>query len=129
MDYAGSEDCDLFSLTRITSVEELGLAMRDLVDTQLGDKGAVLVRGLDKVIRGNTEFSQMVELMGEKFAYTAGMATRKEFDDAPGALMWSRTLSRSLSFVPGVVAASDDPPEVTMEPHLEMSYNREMPGG
>ena len=28
----------------------------------------------------------------------------------------------------GVVAASDDPPEVTMEPHLEMSYNREMPG-
>ena len=87
MDYAGSEDCDLFSLTRNTTVEELGLAMRDLVDTQLGDKGALLVRGLDKVIRGNTEFSQMVELMGEKFAYTAGMATRKEFDDAPGACL------------------------------------------
>ena len=44
----------------------------------------MLVRGLDKVIRGNTEFSQMVKLMGEKFAYTAGLATRKEFEDAPG---------------------------------------------
>ena len=28
----------------------------------------------------------------------------------------------------GVVAAADDPPETTIEPHLEMSYNRQMPG-
>ena len=28
----------------------------------------------------------------------------------------------------GVVAAADDPPETTIEPHLEMSYNKEMPG-
>ena len=28
----------------------------------------------------------------------------------------------------GVMAAADDPPEVTIEPHLEMSYNKEMPG-
>jgi hypothetical protein len=26
------------------------------------------------------------------------------------------------------MSASDDPPEVTMEPHLEMSYNKDMPG-
>ena len=26
------------------------------------------------------------------------------------------------------MAAADDPPEVTIEPHLEMSYNKEMPG-
>ena len=84
MEYAGSEDCDLFLLTRNTTVEELGLGLRDLVDTKLRDKGALLIKGLDKVIRSNTEFSQMVELLGEKFAYTAGMATRKEFDDAPG---------------------------------------------
>ena len=84
MDYAGSEDCDLFFLTRNTTVEELGNGLRDLVDTNLMDKGAMLVRGLDQVISSNTEFSQMVELMGEKFAYNAGMATRKEFDDAPG---------------------------------------------
>ena len=28
----------------------------------------------------------------------------------------------------GVVAAADDPPLTTIEPHLEMSYNRVMPG-
>ena len=28
---------------------------------------------------------------------------------------------------PGVMAASDDPPEVTIEPHLEMSYDQAMP--
>ena len=28
----------------------------------------------------------------------------------------------------GVVAAADDPPEATIEPHLEMSYNLKMPG-
>ena len=27
-----------------------------------------------------------------------------------------------------MVAAADDPPETTIEPHLEMSYNKEMPG-
>ena len=30
--------------------------------------------------------------------------------------------------IPGVVAAADDPPLTTIEPHLEMSYNRQMPG-
>ena len=44
----------------------------------------MLVRGLDKVITTNKELSQLVELMGEKFTYTAGMATRKEYEDAPG---------------------------------------------
>ena len=27
-----------------------------------------------------------------------------------------------------MVAAADDPPLTTIEPHLEMSYNKEMPG-
>ena len=84
MEYAGSDDCDLYTLTRSTSVEQLGLSLRILVDTSLRDKGAMLVRGLDKVITGNRELSQLAELMGEKFTYTAGMATRKEFEDAPG---------------------------------------------
>ena len=26
------------------------------------------------------------------------------------------------------MAAADDPPETTIEPHLEMSYNKKMPG-
>ena len=67
--------------------------------------------------------------MGEKFSYTAGLATRKEFDDAPGMRLnrEERGDLMMLIFL-GVVAAADDPPETTIEPHLEMSYNREMPG-
>ena len=66
------------------SPQSLGQGLSALVNSRLQEKGAMLVRGLDQVIRSNKEFSQMVELMGEKFAYTAGLATRKEFDDAPG---------------------------------------------
>ena len=66
------------------SPQSLGQGLSALVDSGLHAKGAVLVRGLNKVIKSITEFSQMVKLMGEKFAYTAGLATRKEFEDAPG---------------------------------------------
>ena len=54
-------------------------------------KGALLVRGLDKVIGSNKEFSKVVELLGDKFAYTAGLASRKEFEDAPGDMITSTT--------------------------------------
>ena len=40
--------------------------------------------------------------------YIAGFATRSEK-------------------APGVMNAADDPDEVTIEPHLEMSYRSEMP--
>ena len=68
--------------------------------------------------------------MGEKFSYTAGLATRKEFDDAPGVRLnrEERGDLMMMLIFQGVVAAADDPPETTIEPHLEMSYNREMPG-
>ena len=67
--------------------------------------------------------------MGEKFSYTAGLATRKEFDDAPGmGLNREERGDLMMLIFLGVVAAADDPPETTIEPHLEMSYNREMPG-
>lgn len=71
-------------LSGYPSPQNLGQDLSALVNSRLHDKGALLIRGLDKVIRSNTEFSQTVELMGEKFAYTAGLATRKEFEDAPG---------------------------------------------
>ena len=58
----------------------------------------MLVRGLDQVIRSNKEFSQMVELMGEKFAYTAGLATRKEFDDAPGVFVIQNNDKRKVEY-------------------------------
>ena len=64
--------------------QSLGHGLSALVNSSLHDKGALLVRGLDKVISSNKEFSQMVELMGEEFGDTAGLATRKEFDDVPG---------------------------------------------
>ena len=67
--------------------------------------------------------------MGEKFSYTAGLATRKEFDDAPGMRLNRKERGDVMMLIfQGVVAAADDPPETTIEPHLEMSYNREMPG-
>ena len=56
------------------------------------------------------EFGQLASRLGERFLYSAGFASRAE---DPGA--------------PGVMAAADDPPEVTIEPHLEMSYNLDMP--
>ena len=109
------------------SPQSLGQGLSALVNSRLQEKGAMLVRGLDQVIRSNKEFSQMVELMGEKFAYTAGLATRKEFDDAPG-LCDTKQWKEESWILTGVVAAADDPPETTIEPHLEMSYNRKMPG-
>ena len=87
LDYATHDDCDSFKLSGDPSPQSLGHGLSALVNSSLHDKGALLVRGLDKVISSNKEFSQMVELMGEKFAYTAGLATRKEFDDAPGVFV------------------------------------------
>ena len=75
------------------------------------EKGALLFRGLDAVIKDNTMFSNLIDFIGTKFPYTAGFATRKEIPNAPG-----------------VAPASDDPPETTIEPHLEMSYTKQMPG-
>ena len=91
--------------------EHLHSCLADLVNCQLDKKGALLIRGLASSITSNQEFSQLAGCLGQRFGYKAGFASREE---KPGA--------------PGVMAAADDPPEVTIEPHLEMSYNQDMPG-
>jgi len=112
LEYATDCDCDLYRMVdQNKSVDELSQNILDIVKNNIDSKGAIMFRGLSKVISSNVQFSKMVEQLGEKFSYTAGFATREEFNDAPG-----------------VMAAADDPPEVTIEPHLEMSYNKEMPG-
>ena len=72
----------------------------------------------------------MTESLGTRFAYTAGFATREELADAPGEMEDGEGLGKDVDYVDvaGVVAAADDPPLTTIEPHLEMSYNKHMPG-
>jgi len=111
MSYANADDCDSYVLQNTSSIAHLGAEIRDILENQLMTRGAVLVRGLNRVIKDPSMFSSLVEKLGNRFSYTAGFASRKELDNAKG-----------------VVAAADDPPETTIEPHLEMSYNKEMPG-
>ena len=78
------EDIVMILLHQETDIESLGSSIRDLVRAQLQDTGAVLVRGLHTVITTNAAFSRLVDRLGDRFAYTAGFATRKELEDAPG---------------------------------------------
>merc|ERR1712142_473188 len=112
LEYATQDHYTLFRLMRQDlHLSDLAIAIAEVVESHLSCKGAVLFKGLSEIIKDNPDFSAMAAKQGEKFSYTAGFATREEFGDAPG-----------------VMAAADDPPEVTIEPHLEMSYNKEMPG-
>ena len=61
----------------------------------MAEKGALLFRGLGRLVSSNEEFSKLAAVLGTRFSYTAGFASREEQAGAPG-----------------VMAASDDPPEV-----------------
>ena len=84
IDISGKMYVVIILLHQETDVESLGSSIRDLVRAHLRDTGALLVRGLDTLITTNRAFSRMVDRLGDRFAYTAGFATRKEFEDAPG---------------------------------------------
>ena len=62
---------------------------------RLAEKGALLFRGLGRLVGNNQQFSKLAAALGTRFSYTAGFASREEQAGAPG-----------------VMAASDDPPEV-----------------
>jgi len=117
VEMAGEEDLQVFRFnksegTRLTS-ESLPPVLDELVElveTEIHKKGAVLIKGLTDLVDNNSLVSRTLQHFGPSFPYTAGNATRAEIEGAPG-----------------VMVASDDPPQVTIEPHLEMSYNREMP--
>ena len=83
IDYASDSDCDCYQLQSSTTISELGVKIRNVLHNE-DSSGALLVRGLNKVIEDNTSFGKLVDFIGEKFSYTAGFATRKEFDNAPG---------------------------------------------
>ena len=86
--------------------EEINQVLRD----QLVSSGAVLFRNLGYYIPDSIAFSKLISNLGERMPYIAGMATRDEMEKSPG-----------------VMNASDDPEECTLEPHLEMCYREEMP--
>eukprot|EP00092_Neocalanus_flemingeri_P035910 GFUD01039099.1.p1 GENE.GFUD01039099.1~~GFUD01039099.1.p1 ORF type:complete len:365 (-),score=111.07 GFUD01039099.1:45-1139(-) len=112
MSYASDMDLDVFTLTNEKEdFKDLSSNISEIIKGNIDRKGAILFKGLSKFICDNQQFSKVADQLGDKFSYTAGFATREEFGDAPG-----------------VMSASDDPPEVSMEPHLEMSYNKSMPG-
>ena len=80
------------------------------LDERLVKRGAVLFRNLAYHVPDSIAFSKLIAGLGERMPYIAGMATREEMDQSPG-----------------VMNASDDPEECTLEPHLEMCYREEMP--
>ena len=132
LEYATQDNYDLFRLCqgqdRLT-LADAATEISEVVKSQLCNKGALLFKGLSGVIKDNPSFSFMAAKQGEKFSYTAGFATREEFGDAPGNKhILDDYYQEKVWTVEGVMAAADDPPEVTIEPHLEMSYNKEMPG-
>ena len=92
--------------------DEIPTAIASLVHSQLANKGALLVRGLAPILPTNAELGRLASLLGprsftpsnifsiqvlsSRFHYNAGFASREEDPAAPG-----------------VMAAADDPPEVS----------------
>ena len=96
-----------FSHSQIQHISE---EIKHILDERLVKRGAVLFRNLAYHVPDSIAFSKLIAALGERMPYIAGMATREEMDQSPG-----------------VMNASDDPEECTLEPHLEMCYREEMP--
>ena len=112
-----NEDVDCYRLVDDKdNKDEIPTAIASLVHHQLANKGALLVRGLAPILPTNAEFGRLASLLGprcvtpsniftetssiqvlsSRFHYNAGFASREEDPAAPG-----------------VMAAADDPPEVS----------------
>ena len=77
------DDCDCYQLQTQETLATVGENIKSIV-SEVNPRGATLFRGLDQIIEDNSSFGKLVDMIGDKFSYTAGMATRREFDDAPG---------------------------------------------
>ena len=97
----------LFSHVQIQNIAD---EIKHILDERLVDRGAVLFRNLSHHVPDSISFSKLIAGLGDRMPYIAGMATRDEMKKSPG-----------------VMNASDDPEECTLEPHLEMCYREEMP--
>ena len=109
-------DCYRLVVDDKDNKDEIPTAIASLVHHQLANKGALLVRGLAPILPTNAEFGRLASLLGprsvtlnkifteifliqvlsSRFHYNAGFASREEDPAAPG-----------------VMAAADDPPEVS----------------
>ena len=120
LNYAEKDDIDALRLneTKIAShslfshvqIQSIADEIKHILDERLVDRGAVLFRNLSNHVPDSISFSKLIAGLGERMPYIAGMATRDEMKKSPG-----------------VMNASDDPEECTLEPHLEMCYREEMP--
>ena len=81
--YASDDDCDCYQLQTQETLATVGENIKSIV-SKVNPRGATLFRGLDQIVEDNSSFGELVDMIGDKFAYTAGMATRREFADAPG---------------------------------------------
>ena len=85
LEYASEQDLIMYRMIqKPRSMDELSKDLSKVLDDNLDVKGAILIKGLSKIIHSNSDFSHLADNLGEKFAYTAGFATREEFKDAPG---------------------------------------------
>ena len=92
------------------SIDSIAEEIKHILDERLVSRGAILLRNLFDCVPDSSAFSKLIARLGVRMPYIAGMATREEMDNSPG-----------------VMNASDDPEECTLEPHLEMCYREEMP--
>ena len=120
LSYANHDDLETLSLdnnkvssrSKFTDIQIACIAeeINQVLSEQLVSRGAVLFRNLGYYVPDSIAFSKLISGLGERMPYIAGMATRDEMEKSPG-----------------VMNASDDPEECTLEPHLEMCYREEMP--
>ena len=120
LNYATNEDLEPLALNHNkvdvrskfsdVQIEYIAEEINQVLNDQLVSRGAVLFRNLGYYVPDSIAFSKLISRLGERMPYIAGMATRDEMEKSPG-----------------VMNASDDPEECTLEPHLEMCYREEMP--
>jgi len=109
--HATSDDVDLWRFNNSKlgqTIDSVGAEIKDIVKERLPSAGAMLFRGLSPIVSDSKDFSKLAKKFGQPFDYFGGFAARTEL-------------------APGVMNATLDPPETTIEPHLEKSYSEDMP--
>jgi len=95
-------------LDRKESIIKLGKNIREIIELELKSKGALLFKEMPNIVSAD-DFSCLMASIGySTFNYSGGASSRDEK-------------------AKGVLTASNDPPCVSMEPHLEMAYNKSYP--
>jgi len=106
--FANSKNLKAFRVKDNQNIVDAFQDISQLIDRNLINYGAILIRNLNMDRQMFADFISGTS--GERFNYAGGNAARSEYEDSPG-----------------IMNATDDPPEVTIEPHIEMSYCESMP--